>query len=96
MGEQREAYIGKFKSKLDEWNSEIGKLQAKAKGTHDMTLVSYNRQIEELKAKRDDLKGKMTDLHTRGEAAWEDLRDGIGTAWKNLGDSIEEARTSFK
>lgn len=96
MGEQREAYIEKFKSKLDEWNAEIDKLQAKAKGTHDMVLVSYNKQIEELKAKREDLKVKMSELHTRGEAAWEDLRDGIGTAWKNLGDSIEDAKTRFK
>jgi uncharacterized coiled-coil DUF342 family protein len=96
MGEQREVYVEKFKSKLDEWNSEIDKLQAKAKGTHDEVLVSYNKQIEALKAKRDDLKGKMAVLHTRGEAAWEDLRDGIGTAWKNLGDSIEDAKSRFK
>ncbi len=96
MGEQREAYIEKFKSKLDEWNSEIDKLQAKAKGAHDIARVSYDKQIEELKAKRDDLKLKMSNLHTRGEVAWEDLRDGIGTAWKNLGDSIEEAKSRFK
>ncbi len=96
MGEQREAYIEKFKSKLDEWNADIDKLQAKAKGAHEEALVSYNKQIEALKAKRDDLKGKMAELHTKGEAAWEDLRDGIGTAWKNLGDSIEEAKTRFK
>lgn len=96
MGEQREAYIEKFKLKLDEWNSEIDKLQAKTKGTHDLALVSYNKQIEALIVKRDHLKGKMAELHTRGEAAWEDLRDGIGTAWKNLGDSIEDAKTRFK
>ncbi len=30
MGEQRDAYVEKFKVKLDEWNSEIDALQAKA------------------------------------------------------------------
>jgi hypothetical protein len=92
MGEQRDAYLERFEMKLDEWNLKIRQLEVQAMGTHDEALVSYNKQIEALKAKRDGLKGEMAELHTRGEAAWVDLREGQGTAWKVLGDSIEEAK----
>jgi hypothetical protein len=95
MGEQREVYLEKFKTKLDEWNLAIDQLQAKAKGTHGFDLVSFNKQIESLQAKRDELKSKMVDLHTRGEAAWLDLRDGFGTAWKTLGDSIDDPKSKL-
>ncbi len=30
MGEKRDAYVQKLKGKLDEWNTEIDKLQAKS------------------------------------------------------------------
>jgi hypothetical protein len=88
--------LERFKIKLDEWDSKIDELQVRAKGAHDEALVSYNKQIEALKAKRDGLKGDMAVLHTRGEAAWVDLREGLGTAWKVLGDSIDEAKSRFK
>jgi uncharacterized coiled-coil DUF342 family protein len=96
MGDPREAYLERFKTKLDEWNSKIDQLQVQAKGAHDEALVSYNKQIEALKAKRDGLKGEMAELHTRGEAAWVDLREGLGTAWKVLGDSIDNAKSKLK
>ncbi|HTC21856.1 MAG TPA: hypothetical protein VK859_13455 [bacterium] len=96
MGEQRDAYVEKFKVKLDEWNSEIDELQAKANGAHQEVLVSLNKQIAVLKEKRDDLKGRMEELRKRGDDAWEDLREGIGTAWKALGDSIDDAKSRFK
>jgi hypothetical protein len=95
MGEQRDTYLEKFKTKLDEWNLEINQLQAQAKGTHGFDLVSFNKQIESLQGKRDELKGKMVDLHTRGEAAWIDLKDGFGTAWKELGDSIDHPKSKL-
>jgi uncharacterized coiled-coil DUF342 family protein len=96
MGEQRDAYVEKFKVKLDEWNSEIDQLQAKANSAHEEAFVSLNRRITELKEKRDLLKIRMEELRKRGDDAWEDLREGIGTAWKVLGDSIEDAKTRFR
>jgi uncharacterized coiled-coil DUF342 family protein len=96
MGEQRDAYTEKFKAKLDDWNADIDRLQAKANGAQEEVLVSYNKQIEALKSKRDELKGKMTELQQRGDDAWEDMREGLGTAWKVLGDSIESAKARFK
>jgi hypothetical protein len=96
MGEQRDAYVEKFKAKLDEWNSEIDQLQVKADKAQEGALVSYNRQIAELKEKRDNLNIRMEELRKRGDAAWEDLRGGVGTAWKVLGDSIDDAKSRFQ
>jgi hypothetical protein len=95
MAEQRDAYMEKFKVKLDEWNLEIEQLRVQAKGTHGFDLVSFNKQIESLQAKGDALKAKMGDLQTRGEAAWLDLKDGFGTAWKDLGDSIDHPKSKL-
>ncbi len=96
MGEQRDAYLAKFKLKLDEWNAGIDQLQVRANSAHEEMLVSYNKQIAVLKEKRDDLKGRMEELHKAGEGAWEDLVDGADTAWKSLGDSIDNAKSRFK
>ncbi|HEY5039061.1 MAG TPA: hypothetical protein VIJ93_08335, partial [bacterium] len=81
---------------LYEWNIEIDILQAKTNGAHEEVLVSYNKQIEALKGKRDDLKGRMAELHKAGDGDWENMKEGIGTAWKALGDSIDNTKSRFK
>ena len=96
MGEQRDAYLEKFKDKLEQWNSEIEQLQLKAAGSKEEAFVSFSKRIEALKEKRELLKIRMEELRTRGDRAWEDLREGRGTSWKAMGDSIEDPEPSSK
>lgn len=95
MGEKRDAYIEEVKSKIDKWNVEINKFQAKAGKAKAEAQVQYRKEIEELKAKRKLLEEKIADMQRAGETAWEDIKGGVDTAWKSLGDSIQTAKSRF-
>jgi hypothetical protein len=34
-------------------------------------------------------------MQRAGEAAWEDIKGGVDSAWKSLGDSIQTAKSRF-
>ena len=41
----RDAYVEKTKAKLDEWNSQIDKLQAQAKAAETENKANYEKQL---------------------------------------------------
>lgn len=45
---EKDAYVEKMKAKLDEWNAEIDKLQAKAKQAEADAEIQYNDEISAL------------------------------------------------
>jgi peptidoglycan hydrolase CwlO-like protein len=49
----KDAYVQKLHAKLDEWNAEIDKLKAKADKAEADSRVEYQKQIENLKQKRE-------------------------------------------
>lgn len=49
---ERDAYLKKLEAKLEEWDAEIDKLQAKAKGAEADTQRQYEDQLNELRTKR--------------------------------------------
>jgi hypothetical protein len=85
-----------MKVKIDGWNSSIDKFQVKANQTTADVLDQYKREIEKLKTKRKEFDGKMSDLQSSGEAAWEDLKTGVDNAWKEMGDSLQTAKSRFR
>jgi chromosome segregation ATPase len=95
MGEKRDAYIEEVKSKLDKWNVEINKYQAKAAKAKAVAQVQLNKEVEEIKAKRKLLEEKIADMQRAGDMAWEDIKGGVESAWKSLGDSIQTAKSRF-
>ena len=48
---ERDAYVEKMKAKLDEWNAEIDRLEAKARGAEADARLRYNKQIESLRTR---------------------------------------------
>jgi hypothetical protein len=50
----RDAYVRKLKAKLDEWNAEIDKLQAKAELAEAEAKIEYEKQLADLRAKQPD------------------------------------------
>jgi len=95
MGTKRDAYIEDIKSKMDKWNAEINKFQAKAKKAKSTAQVQFTKEIDEIKAKRKVLEDKIADMQRAGETAWEDIKGGVDDAWKTLGDSIQTAKSRF-
>ncbi len=88
MGEKRETYVRKLKGNIDKWNDEIDKFQARADSTKSDVKVKYRCQVNELKTKRQELEGKMTELQKDGGAAWDDVTTGVDAVRDALVESI--------
>ena len=92
----RDEYIRKMQAKLEEWNSEIDTLTAKAGEVTAEVKNEYNEQIESLKAKQIATRQKIEELQHAGENAWEDLKSGIDMSRTAMGEAIDSARSRFK
>ena len=92
----REEYIRKMQAKLEEWNTDIDTLTAKAGEVAADVKHEYHEQIESLKAKQATARQKIEELQHSGEGAWGDLKTGIELAWSSMGDAIGSARSRFK
>lgn len=96
MSEKRDAYVQKLKAKMNEWNAEIDKIEAKADQADAESKIEYEKQVEDLRAKRKEVEDKMAELQQAGEGAWEDLKKGIESAWDSLGNALKSATSRFK
>ncbi|MFO7714453.1 hypothetical protein [Desulfosarcina sp.] len=96
MSETRDAYVKKMKAKLDEWNAEIAKLEAKARQHKADAQMNYEEQIESLKNKRKSTERDLDKLRQAGGNAWEDLKTGVENAASSLKDAIRSAQSRFK
>lgn len=94
--EDRKIYIDKMAAKLKEWDDEIRKLEAKANAAKAVIKADYQRQITELRRKKDEAQQKLTQIREAGEEAWEELKVGLEQSWKTLGDSVKHVLAKFK
>ncbi len=93
---KREAYIQKMHAKIDEWNRDIDKLNAKTNQVEANARIEYQKQIEALKRKRNDIEEKLSKMSRSGEHAWEDLKSGIDLAWEAMSEAIQSATSRFR
>jgi len=92
----KEAYIQKLHAKIDEWNADIDKLKAKADQVEADAKIEYQKQIETLKNKRNDIEKKVSEISRSGEDAWQDLKAGIDLAREAMSEAIQSATSRFK
>lgn len=93
---QKQAYEKKLRAQLDEWNSEIDRLKAKAESAEADAQLEYYKHIEELRTRQEAARTKLEELENASEDAWEDLKAGVESAWDDLGQAIRSAATRFK
>jgi len=94
--EDKDAYIQKLHARLDEWNAEIDKLKAKADKAEAESRIEFQKQIENLRQRRQEAEKKVDEVRAAGEGAWEDLKSGVQLAWDAMEQAIKSARTRFK
>ena len=87
----RELYMMKLQGKLDEWNAEIDRLEARAKDVGADLRQDYADQLATLRAERDKLAEKMENLQNAGDSAFEEVKAGFDRAWRELDESLRLA-----
>ena len=96
MTEKRDAYVEKMKIKLDEWNTKIDALQAKADQVKPELKAEYQNQLNKLKEKRVVAEEKLKGLREPSKSAWEDLKTGAESAWEDLAAAIKSATSRYR
>ena len=94
--ESKELYKAKFDTQLKEWSIRIADLKAKAELAEANIKVEYLKQVEDLRAKKEEIQVKLEELNKAGDEAWETLRAGVEHAASELKDSIHIAISKFK
>ncbi len=92
----KEAYIQELHAKIDEWNADIDKLTAKASQVEAESRIEYQKQIEALIDKRDDIEKKVAEISRSGGEALGDIKAGIDLAWEAMNQAIKSAASRFK
>jgi chromosome segregation ATPase len=93
---KRTQYIEKMKARLDQWDAEIGKLEAKVEELKADARIEYQKQIQEVRRHRDEAYSKVKELQNASDEAWGDVASGFDNAWGNIVQSIETAMSRFR
>jgi hypothetical protein len=64
MNEKRDAYVQKLKAQLDEWNTDINKLEAKVDQAEVGAKIEYHKRIADLRARIKEVENIITDKKT--------------------------------
>lgn len=92
---QRDEYIQKLKTQLDEWNAEMAKWEAKAASAQADARPEYERQLETFRRQRDEGLEQMRKLQAAAGNAWQEFARGTEEAWKKMQESFEKARSHW-
>lgn len=92
----REAYIQKLKSQLDQWNAEAAKWEAKAKEAQSTMKTEYEKQLAAVNSRRDEALYQLKLLQNASLDAWQDMMRGTEEAWKNMREALNKARSHFE
>jgi chromosome segregation ATPase len=93
---EREQYIEKAKAKLDQWNEEIQEFRAKVAESDADAKTQYRRELDEMRAYRDQAEAKLKELHDASDEAWNDMKSGFDKAWDKISGAFDSAMSRFK
>ncbi len=91
----RDAYIEKLKAKLDEWNAQIGKMEAKMREQRADARMKCEKELNSARSYRDEVQRRLDELRRSSESAWEDIKAGVDQAWDRLSEAMRRARSHF-
>ena len=92
----RDLYVEKLKANLDAWNASIDRLEAQARHAEADMKLKYREQLDELEKHRAKATAKLAQLHAAGDDAWEDLREGVESAWDAMEKAMKSATSRFR
>ena len=92
----REEYVAKLKSQIDQWNAEAAKWEAKARQAQAGMLVEYERQLAQFRTRRDEAMNEVKRLQSASADAWKDMMQGTDAAFKSMQAAFEKARSEFQ
>jgi uncharacterized coiled-coil DUF342 family protein len=92
----RNEYIEQLKNKLDEWNAELAKWEAKARGAKTDLQIEYEMRLDALRKQRDEAAARLKEVQASSGEAWKELKAGADSAWAAMREAFDKARAHFQ
>lgn len=92
----REEYVQKLKTQLDQWNAEAAKWEAKAKTAQATMKQEYEKQLGTLNSRRDEALLQLKLLQGASNDAWQEMMRGADQAWKDMHEAFNRAKSHFE
>ena len=93
--EQREMYQDKIEAKLNELDSQIDTLRARAENATTAVQAEIDKAIRELQQQQETAMQQATALRDASGEAWSDLKNGLDNAVADLQQAYDKARSRF-
>ena len=93
---QQQAYLDKVNARIKEFSAKMEQLKAKADQVDAETKIKYNRQIEKLAHKKQEVQTKLNAIKVSGKGAWNSLKIGLDAAISDLKNGIAKAISGFE
>lgn len=92
----RDEWVEKAKTKLDEWNEELDELEARARVARAEQKARYQRLLANLREYRDRLRDRISEIEEAGDTAWDDLKEGAERGRNALQKGFHAAAKEFR
>lgn len=92
----RDQYVDALKTKLDEWNDQIGKTEKQMKDATAEAQARYEAQLAEMRQHAADAEEKMHVLIKSQAEDWEKQRASFESAWNDIAAGFGRAWSRFQ
>jgi hypothetical protein len=92
----KEAYRQKIEAELELAQAKLAEFKTQAKSSAADARIKYAKQVDDLEQKIDATKAKLKEMGEASDDAWEQLKDGVESAWGALSTAIRNAAAKFK
>jgi recombinational DNA repair ATPase RecF len=92
---QRDAYVEKMKARLDEWNAELARLEARTREARADARADYQRALDDMERQRERAREQIRQMQQASEAGWQELRKGSEAAVAEMNKAWDSALKHF-
>ena len=87
----RQTMVSDIKSRLDEWNAQIDKLESEMKEASEDAKATYEAKLSELRQLRDRGEARLREMQEENESSWEQRQAEARRAWQDIKDGFQRA-----
>lgn len=96
MKSKREKYIDKLSKQLKKWEQELTELEEKSGKKVEEMKGTLAKNMENFRARRDQLKEKVQRLEQAGEEAFKEIRTDTEKLWNDAQNALQGIRKELK
>jgi hypothetical protein len=93
---KREEYQTFMEKQLNEWKSKTDPLKVAAGQWEAQAKAQYEKNLELLKAQREEAWSNLSKMKSAGDDAWEQLKVQTDKAWEDLKSTTEKLTSQAK